>query len=75
MIRKERSIMDAFREQSRSLETKISKWDKEKLDEYFTSIRQIEKNLTKSEKWAAVPKPKTDLQEPEKAYREQLRSK
>lgn len=66
MIRKERSIMDAFRDQSRSLETKISKWDKEKLDEYFTSIRQIEKNLTKSEKWAAVPKPKPDLQEPRK---------
>ena len=66
MIRKERSIMDAFRDQSRSLETKISKWDKEKLDEYFTSIRQIEKNLTKSEKWAAVPKPQPDLQEPKK---------
>jgi hypothetical protein len=66
MIRKERSILDAFRDQSRSLESKISKTDKEKLEEYFTSIRQIEKNLTKAEKWAAVPKPKPGLPTPEK---------
>jgi hypothetical protein len=66
MIRKERSIMDAFGDQSRSLERKISKTDKEKLDEYFTSIRQIEKNLTKAEKWAAIPKPKPELEAPKK---------
>ena len=69
MIRKERSIMDAFRDQSRSLESKISKTDKEKLDEYFTSIRQIEKNLTKAEQWAAAPKPKPGFQAPKKGLR------
>jgi hypothetical protein len=61
--------MDAFRDQSRSLENKISKADKEKLDEYFTSIRQIEKNLTKAEQWAAVPKSKPGFKAPEKGLR------
>ena len=37
MISKEQSIMDAFRDQSKSLEKKVSKTDKDKLDEYFTS--------------------------------------
>jgi hypothetical protein len=66
MIRRERSIMDAFRDQSRSFERKISKTDKEKLDEYFTSIRHIEKNLTKAETWADVPRPKPGVPAPKK---------
>lgn len=69
MIRKERSIMDAFRDQSRSLENKISRADKEKLDEYFTSIRQIEKDLTKAEQWAGIPKPEPGFQAPGKGMR------
>jgi hypothetical protein len=69
MIRRERSIMDAFRDQSRSLEKKISIADKDKLDEYFTSIRQIEKDLAKAEQWAAIPKPKPGLQAPKKGLR------
>ncbi|MDD7984637.1 DUF1552 domain-containing protein [Lentisphaera marina] len=66
MIKKERSIMDAFRYQSRILERNVSKSDKDKLDEYFTSIRHIEKGLTKSEQWIDTPKPKADMTKPKK---------
>ncbi|EDM26002.1 hypothetical protein LNTAR_19432 [Lentisphaera araneosa HTCC2155] len=66
MIQKERSIMDAFRYQSRLLEKRVSKTDKDKLDEYFTSIRHIEKNLAKSEQWIDTPKPKAGVPRPKK---------
>jgi len=66
MINKERSIMDAFQDQSRSLEKKVSKTDKDKLDEYFTSIRHIEKTLAKTEQWIDTPKPKPGMPAPQK---------
>ena len=69
MIKKERSIMDAFRYQSRLLERKVSKTDKDKLDEYFTSIRQIEKSLAKSEQWIDTPKPKAVMPMPKKGLK------
>ncbi|MCH2204331.1 MAG: DUF1552 domain-containing protein [Lentisphaerales bacterium] len=69
MINKERSIMDAFRDQSRSLEKKVSKTDKDKLDEYFTSIRHIEKSLAKTEQWIDTPKPKAGMPAPKKGLK------
>ena len=69
MINKERSIMDAFRDQSKSLEKRVSKTDKDKLDEYFTSIRHIEKSLAKTEQWIDTPKPKTGIPVPAKGLK------
>ena len=35
--------------------------DREKLDQYFTSIRSLEKRLTQSAAWLDRPKPKVQL--------------
>lgn len=50
-----RSILDFVAEDSKSLESKLGKADQQKLDEYTTSIRQIEKQIEKARLEAAKP--------------------
>jgi hypothetical protein len=40
-----KSVLDFIREDSRSLESRISSADKQKLGEYFTSIRELEQRM------------------------------
>ena len=39
--------------------------DRDKLDEYFTSVRELEQRLAQSEEWAKKPKPKVDVKPPQ----------
>ena len=59
-----RSILDLVRDDAGDLKRRISRNDLDKLDEYFTSIREVEKQLTQSETWLNKPKPKTDYKLP-----------
>jgi len=52
------SILDAIRENAKRLQKRLGKEDKEKLEEYFTSIRGTEKQFAMSEDWLDKPKPK-----------------
>ncbi len=54
-----RSILDVVGEDAADLRKRISHSDSTKLDEYFTSIRQVEKRLQQSEAWLNKPKPKS----------------
>ncbi len=58
------SILDVVRDDAAALKKRISKSDTEKLDEYFTSIRQVEQRLAQSSAWLSEPKPKTDYRLP-----------
>lgn len=60
-----RSVLDALREQTRRLEKSVGPQDREKLDEYFTSIRELEERLVQAEAWAKTPKPKVDAKPPQ----------
>ncbi len=62
-----RSILDLVRIDAESLSRRIGKADKEKLDQYFTSVRELEKKLVQSSNWLDKPKPKVDYQLPEDA--------
>ncbi|MEQ2006378.1 MAG: DUF1552 domain-containing protein [Limisphaerales bacterium] len=53
-----RSIMDLMGEEARRLQRRVSAHDGERLEEYFTSVREVEQRLHKSQQWAAQPKPK-----------------
>ena len=59
-----RSILDTVLTDAKSLNGRVSALDKDKLDEYFQSIREIETGLTKDAQWADRPKPKTDRKKP-----------
>lgn len=65
---KQRSILDTVLEDAKSTKQGLTKTDKDKLDEYFQSIREIETRLSKEEEWLDVPKTKPDqqLQAPDK---------
>lgn len=48
-------IVDLVLEESKTLKNRLGSNDKAKLDEYLTSLDQVEKQLTRNEKWLDVP--------------------
>jgi hypothetical protein len=58
------SILDSILDEARSLSTRVNKEDKNKLDEYFTSIRDVEKRLEVRRRWTDQPKPKPLFEKP-----------
>ncbi len=64
-LRDGRSILDAVGEQAKSLEPKLGAGDRDKLDEYFQSVRDLERGLAKSEEWSRRPKPRVDVPPPQ----------
>lgn len=63
-IRLRASILDAVLGDARSLARRLNKTDSTKLDEYFSSVRDVEVKLALDEQWQKVPKPTTDIDEP-----------
>jgi hypothetical protein len=58
------SILDAMREDANRLARRVNREDKQKLDEYFTSVRDVEKRLQMRERWVDQPKPKAPFDKP-----------
>ncbi len=60
----EASILDSIREEAGSLSKRVNQEDKAKLDEYFSSIRDVEKRLEVRRRWADQPKPDAPFDKP-----------
>jgi hypothetical protein len=58
------SVLDAVRDQAKKMQQDVGLADREKLDEYFTSIRELEKRLAQAAAWSKRPKPKVDAKPP-----------
>ena len=58
------SILDSIREEAGSLSKRINHEDKAKLDEYFSSIRDVEKRLQGRRQWSDQPKPQAPFEKP-----------
>ena len=52
------SVIDVIMSQSKSIDKKLDKEDREKMDEYLTSVRETEKKLQTQRNWIQKPKPK-----------------
>ncbi len=63
-LRQGQSIMDMVRGQAKRLENKVGHGDREKLDEYFDSVRDVEQRLTSAKSWVHKPKPKVNVPPP-----------
>ncbi|BDS06836.1 hypothetical protein NT6N_18760 [Oceaniferula spumae] len=63
-LKKKQSILDLVRINGGNMKRTLSKSDQEKLDEYFTGVRQVEKGLERQAKWADIPKPKAPFDAP-----------
>jgi len=55
------SILDTIREQAQGLGKTLSVRDREKIDEYFSSIRELEQRMAVSREWSKQPKPHVDV--------------
>jgi hypothetical protein len=59
-----RSILDAVADQASDLERNMGASDRARLDQYFTSVRELENRLQASKGWETKPKPVVKEPEP-----------
>ena len=52
------SVLDALRDSAKQLEGRLDSEDRAKLDQYLTSVRDVERRLQMSQEWLGRPKPK-----------------
>ncbi len=55
------SVLDALRESAGKLDGKLSSADRQKLDQYLTSVRSVEKQLQMSQAWLDRAKPASPI--------------
>jgi len=58
------SVMDTIADQTKQLQKKVGKRDKERLDQYFTGVRELEKRLVLSAEWEKKPRPVVNAKPP-----------
>ncbi len=58
------SILDDVRSQAKALRSDLGRGDRDKLDEYLTSVRELERRLVVNEDWCKKPKPKVNVEPP-----------
>ena len=59
------SVLDVLSEDMRSFQRGLSATDRSRLDQYLTSVREIEERLTISGEWEQKPKPTTQAAAPQ----------
>jgi hypothetical protein len=59
-----RSILDTVAGDARSIERRVGPADRDKLDQFFTAVRETERRLQKNELWNRTPKPKVQAKPP-----------
>ena len=58
------SVMDVVLDKTKRLQREVGANDRARLDQYFTSVREVEQRMVKAEEWVNKPKPKVDAKEP-----------
>lgn len=64
-LRQGRSMLDFVGDEANRLNRSLSKTDQGRLDEYLTSVRELEQRLHGAEEWEYKPKPKVDAKPPD----------
>ncbi len=59
-----RSLMDSFAGQIKSLSRDVNGPDRARLDQFFSSVREVEKRLAISQEWEKKPKPTIEARPP-----------
>ena len=59
-----RSILDAVADQSKQLQRNVGARDRTRLEQYFTSVRDLEHRLQESREWERKPKPVVNVEAP-----------
>lgn len=64
-LRNGKSILDTVSEQAKRMAPSLGRRDREKIDEYFTSVRELEQRMVIAQEWALKPKPQVDAKPPQ----------
>jgi hypothetical protein len=64
-LRQGRSMMDFLGDETARLNRSLSKDDQSRLDQYLTSVRELEQRMHSSEAWEQKPKPVVNAKPPE----------
>ncbi|HWE02627.1 MAG TPA: DUF1552 domain-containing protein [Tepidisphaeraceae bacterium] len=59
-FRRRHSVLDLVREDAKNLEGKVGASDRQRLDQYFNSVRELEKQLERRVAWSSKAKPNPD---------------
>ena len=62
VLAEDRSILDAVLAQAESMEKRLNATDRAKLDEYLTSVREVEQTVIRRAYWADRSKPQVDYE-------------
>ena len=56
-LAKRASMLDAVLSEAHALDRRLGARDRHKMDEYLSSVREVEQRIERSQKWLEVPKP------------------
>ena len=58
LLQSKASMLDRILADAKSMRLRLGNQDKQKLDEYLSSVRQIEQGVERAQKWMEIPRPK-----------------
>jgi hypothetical protein len=64
-LRNGRSVLDFVADSSKQLRKELGPRDRERLDQYFTSVRDLERRMVRMEEWERKPKPRVKAPPPQ----------
>ncbi|KAA5539062.1 DUF1552 domain-containing protein [Roseiconus nitratireducens] len=65
-FRQRGSVLDLVMEQAGGMQKRMSQVDRQQLDQYFNSVREMERQLDRDVAWSDRPKPDPDLKDPKR---------
>jgi hypothetical protein len=71
-LKKGKSLLDFVDDSAKRLQKDLGPKDRERLDQYFTSVRDLETKLQTAEEWEKKPKPVVKYAEPKDPDKNQL---
>lgn len=60
-VQEGQSILDRIANEGKRLRNAVGPGDRDKLDQYFTSVRELERRMVRAENYVSRPKPKVDV--------------
>ncbi len=63
-LKQDRSLLDGLREQYKTLQNQVTAADRDRLEQFATGVRDLEKRLAAAEGWIARPKPSVTAPQP-----------
>ena len=56
-LQNQASVLDAILDEAKSLDRRLGKRDRVKMDEYLSSVREVEQQVERAQSWLDIPKP------------------